>query len=68
VTRKENARRGLCGAKARARTHCPAGHPYDARNTKHYRGYRYCRACRNAWNKAYIKRKRTAALLIPLSL
>jgi hypothetical protein len=27
------------------KTHCPQGHPYDAENTRVYRGMRYCRAC-----------------------
>ena len=30
------------------KTTCPAGHPYDEANTLHYRGKRYCRACRRA--------------------
>jgi hypothetical protein len=32
---------------ARARTHCPSGHPYDAENTWVSRrsGYRQCRTC-----------------------
>ena len=29
-------------------THCPQGHPYDAENTNHRRGRRYCRACERA--------------------
>ncbi|WP_375167669.1 HNH endonuclease signature motif containing protein [Mycolicibacterium vanbaalenii] len=28
------------------KTHCPSGHPYDASNTRVYRGrWRYCRTC-----------------------
>lgn len=27
------------------KTHCPAGHPYDAINTYHKNGKRYCRTC-----------------------
>jgi HNH endonuclease len=27
------------------RTHCRRGHAFDERNTRHYRGERYCRAC-----------------------
>ena len=27
------------------KTHCPHGHPYNASNTKIYRGMRYCREC-----------------------
>lgn len=50
VTNQENARRGLTGkatgAKARAKTHCPYGHPYDATNTHHTRaGTRSCKTC-----------------------
>lgn len=26
---------------------CPKGHPYDEKNTRHYQGGRYCRACAN---------------------
>jgi hypothetical protein len=29
-----------------AKTHCPAGHPYDEENTERRYGRRYCRACR----------------------
>lgn len=29
----------------REKTHCKAGHPYDAENTYLYRGGRHCRAC-----------------------
>jgi hypothetical protein len=35
-----------------ARTHCTAGHLYDAENTRIYRGTRYCRACRKCYDKA----------------
>lgn len=31
----------------RAKTHCPAGHPYDEANTIVRRGARECRACRD---------------------
>jgi hypothetical protein len=43
-----------------ARTHCPAGHVYDAANTRRYRGRRYCRACSR-------RRVRTGQLLRRLS-
>jgi hypothetical protein len=52
VTQRENMRRGaghppFTGARERAATHCPHGHPYDEENT--YRnprtGFRSCRAC-----------------------
>lgn len=50
VTIGENVRRGIgpavAGARMRAKTHCPSGHPYDAENTRLYQGRRYCRACR----------------------
>lgn len=51
ATRKENVRRGLAPsamrARHRAKTRCPQGHPYDTRNTRVYRGKRYCRECNN---------------------
>jgi hypothetical protein len=43
VTHAENIRRGDLAQ--RRRTHCPQGHPYDALNTRIYRGMRYCRTC-----------------------
>jgi len=33
------------GRQQTAKTHCPSGHPYDAKNTYHWRGFRMCRAC-----------------------
>lgn len=57
VTAEENARRGdgrpsVRGAQQAAKTHCPAGHPYDEQNTIHRTGpkgqpWRQCRACKN---------------------
>lgn len=50
VAHVENVRRGVLGQVTRERmvgkTHCPAGHSYDAANT-HVRpnGHRVCRAC-----------------------
>lgn len=44
VTRAVNLARGL-GTGMKEKTHCPAGHPYDAANTYVYRGRRSCRAC-----------------------
>ncbi|API54848.1 hypothetical protein BMW22_15850 [Rhizobium leguminosarum] len=48
VTPRENTLRGntLAAANA-AKTHCPAGHPYDFKNTyvDATRGIRMCRAC-----------------------
>lgn len=50
VTHAENVRRGAAGAvngaRERAKTHCPTGHPYDHGNTYTSRaGQRHCRAC-----------------------
>lgn len=46
VTNRENLLRGdTLAAQQIERTHCPAGHPYDADNTKVRRGSRECRAC-----------------------
>jgi hypothetical protein len=46
------------GKKQQAKTHCPAGHPYDETNTAHYKGWRRCRICVNARQRAYMERKR----------
>lgn len=55
VTRAENIRRGDTGALNRGKTHCPAGHLYDDRNTYvDGCGYRHCRACGLA---GYYRRK-----------
>lgn len=51
VTQEENWRRGRQGTPAirRAKTHCPAGHPYDEANTLvSKQGWRSCRACHRA--------------------
>jgi HNH endonuclease len=52
VPHRENVRRGKAGlatgAKQRAKTHCPHGHPYDEENTYRYRGGRHCIACKRA--------------------
>ena len=54
VTQAENNRRSNSPtAKNMRKTHCPHGHPYDSANTIHYRGYRYCRACK--WKKDAIR-------------
>lgn len=34
-----------------AKTHCPAGHPYNNENTYLYKGFRHCRTCRNERSK-----------------
>jgi hypothetical protein len=47
VTHRVNMLRGRTVAAAHAaKTHCPAGHPYDETNTRRYRGERRCRACK----------------------
>jgi hypothetical protein len=43
----EDDHRELHAQEAREIPACPAGHPYDGVNTRHYRGRRYCRACNN---------------------
>jgi hypothetical protein len=68
VTRLENVRRGLVplvnGARERAKTHCPQGHPYDESNTyRTDRGHRQCRACgaaRTRRKKAEARARRAA--------
>lgn len=51
VTHQENVRRGITGsvngARQRALTQCPRGHPYNEANTSHKSntGYRVCREC-----------------------
>ena len=49
-----------------AKTHCPAGHPYDERNTflnrrKNGTYFRRCNACFNAYKRRYRARRRSAA-------
>lgn len=47
VTHQENSRRGR--SPNRAKTHCPAGHPYSGQNlVVEALGYRKCRICKNA--------------------
>ena len=46
VTRSENIKRS--DHRNRRKKACPQGHPYDEKNTYHYRGRRYCRACHGA--------------------
>lgn len=50
VTHEENIRRGdrpAMGAPNRKKTHCPSGHRYDKKNTRHVAGRRQCRKCDN---------------------
>lgn len=44
--------RDRTGAAQKAKTHCPAGHPYDELNTYHYRNRRICRQCSYLRTKA----------------
>lgn len=57
VTHQENQRRGLAGETMaqihRNKTHCPSGHPYDAENTRIYKGFRNCRACGRLHSKRW---------------
>lgn len=66
VTPAENHRRGsgasIAGARQRAKTHCPQGHPYNEVNT--YRdasGYRTCRRCRADRQRDYDAQQRLDA-------
>lgn len=62
VTRLENARRGIgglmAGLRQRAKTHCPAGHPYAPENT-YFRanGNRMCVTCNAAWCRRNYERR-----------
>lgn len=53
MRRSRQGRRGLpTGARQRAKTHCPKGHPYDEANTYNTPdGKRACRACKSASRK-----------------
>lgn len=65
VTPGENTRRGDTAAMAaaqRAKTHCPAGHPFDEANTYYRPGsptFRGCRECRRQATRRW--RERVAA-------
>ena len=56
VTHQVNVLRGLSPestkVRAREKTCCPSGHPYDEANTRWYRGGRHCRTCRRAHKRA----------------
>ena len=58
VTHQENAIRGqLARSVGVAKIHCPAGHPYDERNTYRHGRKRFCRLCGIAAVRRYIERK-----------
>lgn len=68
-TQKENladaSRKGRLSVAAkgwkRERTNCPAGHPFDERNTYLHNGVRLCRACRAANQREYKRRRACGA-------
>lgn len=65
VTHRENLLRGETFQAANAaKTHCPAGHAYDAKNTYIYRDKRYCRACHNARQLARKRGESNPGLLV----
>lgn len=60
VTNRENVLRGVSPIAWNInKTHCPKGHPYDAKNTRVYRGFRYCRTC-GGWTDAHKELKLSA--------
>jgi HNH endonuclease len=49
LSKSEHSREhDVLGAIHRVKTHCPRGHQYTAKNTRSYRGKRFCRACDSA--------------------
>lgn len=63
VTRQVNILRGTGLAANNARKiACPSGHPYLDSNLILYRGWRYCRTCRNAQKRdGYWRKKQSLA-------
>jgi hypothetical protein len=58
VTSRENTLRGLNAVAANVvKTHCAHGHPFDDKNTYHYKGARLCRRC-DADRKCRVRRSR----------
>lgn len=61
VTQAENIRRGIAGfvagARQRAKTHCPQGHPYDSANTYVLGRRRVCRLCHRNNQRRYVAEK-----------
>ena len=42
-----------CCVRNAAKTHCSHGHPFDAENTTHRAGRRYCRTCQRTAHRKY---------------
>lgn len=61
VTRAENTRRGISGARNRVKTHCSEGHPFSAENTRIHKGSRKCRECGRRASLAYYYANRDRA-------
>ena len=59
VTVRENNLRA-----SRLITHCPYGHPYDEKNTRMYRGSRFCKECDRRRSREYSRRKRLERSLV----
>lgn len=69
VTHQENCRRGIAGqvngARVRAKTHCPKGHPYNGENLYvSPRGTRHCKTCRRDGMRHAAAKKKSQ--LLPL--
>lgn len=61
VTPRENVLRGLTPAAANlAKSHCPAGHPYDTENTYVHQGRRHCKTCQRDRTRSWRRSKRAA--------
>jgi hypothetical protein len=62
VTAAVNTMRGTSPTVANTKkTHCPAGHPYDERNTAVRGGKRACRECNRQHNRKYREHLRALA-------
>lgn len=66
VTLAENKRRGMSRNAVNARkTHCLRGHPFEDGNTiRSSKGFRECRECKRALQRAYYARERAAAAAV----
>lgn len=63
VTTKENVLRGYGPTATNARkTHCKYGHPFDATNTKRYKGWRTCRECHTTYDKKFRESHKKSSL------